>query len=132
MKNSTCAGSDYGDYRRAATACHRQTLSVNAAAHTLIFLHAIILMVGGQDTYAKVPVGFEVQDWSGFSCNPDDKLGHFFHGPAPALVAPEILVRGCTCADVNGGVPACRVALAISAMYELIEWWQRWNGSGSG
>lgn len=73
--------------------------------YTLIFLHAIILMVGGQYTYAKVPVGFEVQEWLGLSRNPYDKLGHFFRGLVPALVAREILVRGCTCADVNGGVP---------------------------
>ena len=69
--------------------------------YTLIFFHAIILMVGGQYTYAKVPVGFEVQEWLGLSRNPYDKLGHFFQGLVPALVAREILVRG---------------------MYVLIEW----------
>ncbi|HGT6933217.1 TPA: DUF2238 domain-containing protein [Escherichia coli] len=62
--------------------------------YTLIFFHAIILMVGGQYTYAKVPVGFEVQEWLGLSRNPYDKLGHFFQGLVPALVAREILVRG--------------------------------------
>lgn len=46
--------------------------------YTLIFFHAIILMVGGMYTYAKVPVGFEVQEWLGLSRNPYDKLGHFF------------------------------------------------------
>lgn len=92
--------------------------------YTLIFLHAIILMVGGQYTYAKVPVGFEVQEWLGLSRNPYDKLGHFFRGLVPALVAREILVRGMY---VRGrkmvAFPVCCVALAISAMYELIEWW---------
>lgn len=62
--------------------------------YTLIFFHAIILMVGGMYTYAKVPVGFEVQEWLGLSRNPYDKLGHFFQGLVPALVAREILVRG--------------------------------------
>ncbi|EPY0013745.1 DUF2238 domain-containing protein [Escherichia coli] len=62
--------------------------------YTLIFFHAIILMVGGQYTYAKVPVGFEVQEWLKLSRNPYDKLGHFFQGLVPALVAREILVRG--------------------------------------
>lgn len=92
--------------------------------YTLIFLHAIILMVGGQYTYAKVPVGFEVQEWLGLSRNPYDKLGHFFRGLVPALVAREILVRGMY---VRGrkmvAFLVCCVALAISAMYELIEWW---------
>lgn len=81
-------------------------------------------MVGGMYTYAKVPIGFDVQAWLGLSRNPYDKLGHFFQGLVPALAAREILVRG---AFVRGrkmlGFVVCCIALAISAMYELIEWW---------
>lgn len=89
----------------------------------LIFLHAIILMVGGLYTYAKVPIGFEVQEWLNLSRNPYDKLGHFFQGLVPALAAREILIRG---GYVRGrkmvAFLVCCVALAISALYELIEW----------
>ena len=92
--------------------------------YTLVFFHAIILMVGGMYTYAKVPVGFEVQEMLGLSRNPYDKLGHFFQGLVPALAAREILLRG---GYVRGykmtGFLVCCVALAISATYELIEWW---------
>lgn len=92
--------------------------------YTLIFLHAIILMVGGMYTYAKVPIGFDVQEWLNLSRNPYDKLGHFFRGLVPALTAREILVRGNI---VRGrkmlAFLVCCVALAISATYELIEWW---------
>lgn len=92
--------------------------------YTLIFFHAIILMVGGMYTYAKVPIGFEVQEWLNLSRNPYDKLGHFFQGLVPALAAREILVRG---GYVNGpkmtSFLVCCIALAISATYELIEWW---------
>ncbi|SQI27747.1 Inner membrane protein yjdF [Salmonella enterica subsp. arizonae] len=42
-------------------------------------------MVGGMYTYAKVPIGFEVQEWLELSRNPYDKLGHFFQGLVPAL-----------------------------------------------
>lgn len=91
--------------------------------YTLIFFHAIILMVGGLYTYAKVPIGFDVQEWFGLSRNPYDKLGHFFQGLVPALAAREILVRG---GYVRGrkmiAFLVCCVALAISAVYELIEW----------
>lgn len=84
-------------------------------------------MVGGQYTYAKVPVGFEVQEWLGLSRNPYDKLGHFFQGLVPALVAREILVRGMY---VRGrkmvAFLVCCVALAISAMYES-SGGQRWQ-----
>ena len=92
--------------------------------YALIFWHAIILMVGGMYTYAKVPVGFEVQEMFNLSRNPYDKLGHFFQGLVPALAAREILVRG---GYVNGrkmtAFLVCCIALAISATYELIEWW---------
>ncbi len=92
--------------------------------YLLIFFHAIILMVGGMYTYAKVPIGFDVQAWFGLSRNPYDKLGHFFQGLVPALAAREILLRG---GYVQGrkmvAFVVCCIALAISAMYELIEWW---------
>ena len=92
--------------------------------YTLIFFHAIILMVGGQYTYAKVPIGFDVQAWFDLSRNPYDKLGHFFQGLVPALATREILLRG---RIVRGrkmlAFLVCCVALAISATYELIEWW---------
>ncbi|EOC3059683.1 DUF2238 domain-containing protein [Cronobacter dublinensis] len=92
--------------------------------YVLIFFHAIILMVGGMYTYAKVPVGFDVQAWLNLSRNPYDKLGHFFQGLVPALAAREILLRG---GYVHGrkmlAFVVCCIALAISAVYELIEWW---------
>lgn len=92
--------------------------------YALIFFHAMILMVGGQYTYAKVPIGFDVQAWFNLSRNPYDKLGHFFQGLVPALAAREILLRG---EIVRGrkmlAFLVCCVALAISATYELIEWW---------
>lgn len=90
-------------------------------------------MVGGQYTYAKVPVGFEVQEWLGLSRNPYDKLGHFSRGWCLHWWH-EILVRGMY---VRGrkmvAFLVCCVALAISAMYELIEWWAalamgQWSG----
>ncbi|ELY7488600.1 DUF2238 domain-containing protein [Cronobacter turicensis] len=92
--------------------------------YVLIFFHAIILMVGGMYTYAKVPLGFDVQAWLDLSRNPYDKLGHFFQGLVPALAAREILLRG---GYVHGrkmlAFVVCCIALAISAVYELIEWW---------
>ncbi|BEO45129.1 membrane protein [Serratia marcescens] len=92
--------------------------------YTLIFFHALILIFGGMYSYARVPLGFEVQQWLGLDRNPYDKLGHFFQGLVPALAAREILLRG---SYVQGrkmlGFVVCCIALAISALYELIEWW---------
>lgn len=89
-----------------------------------IFLHALVLIVGGTYTYARVPFGFDLAEMFGLSRNPYDKIGHFFQGFAPALVAREILIRG---AFVRGRkmlafLVVC-VVLAISATYELVEWW---------
>jgi putative membrane protein len=88
-----------------------------------IFLHALVLMLGAMYTYARVPLGFDLAEWLGLTRNPYDKIGHFFQGFVPALVAREILLRG---HFVRGKkmlafVVVC-VVLAISATYELIEW----------
>ncbi|WP_179958165.1 DUF2238 domain-containing protein [Chitinimonas arctica] len=91
--------------------------------YTLVFVHALILIVGGIYTYARVPVGFWVQDWLSLSRNPYDKLGHFAQGLVPALLAREVLLRG---GHVSGrkmaGFLAICVAMAVSAWYELVEW----------
>jgi len=91
--------------------------------YALIFVHALVLMLGGAYTYARVPLGFHLAEVLGLSRNPYDKIGHFFQGFVPALAAREILVRG---AHVRGAkmlafVVVC-IVLAISATYELIEW----------
>ena len=91
--------------------------------YVLIFAHAAVLIMGGAYTYARVPLGFQIQEALGLARNPYDKIGHFFQGFVPALVAREILVRG---GHVRTGkmlaFVAASVALAISALYELIEW----------
>jgi len=89
----------------------------------LIFAHSIVLIIGGMYTYARVPLGFEVEEWLGLSRNPYDKVGHFFQGFVPAIASREILIRGCF---VNGNrmrvfLIFC-IVLAISATYELFEW----------
>ena len=92
--------------------------------YALIALHAIVLIVGGAYTYARVPLGFWLQDALHLARNPYDRIGHFMQGFVPALVAREILLRG---RHVNGrgmaGFLSVCVALAVSALYELVEWW---------
>ncbi|NJD25829.1 MAG: DUF2238 domain-containing protein [Betaproteobacteria bacterium] len=91
--------------------------------YVLIFVHALILMLGGAYTYARVPLGFQLAEWLDLARNPYDKIGHFFQGLVPALVAREILLRK---AVVRAGkmlafLVIC-IVLAVSATYELIEW----------
>ncbi len=89
----------------------------------LIFLHCIVLIVGGAYSYARVPLGFMLQQWLELDRNPYDKIGHFFQGLVPAIAAREILWRGAyvSSAKMLNFLIIC-VVLAISASYELIEW----------
>lgn len=89
-----------------------------------IFLHALILIVGGAYSYARVPAGFWVQELFDLSRNPYDKLGHFFQGFAPVLIGREILLRNqiLKAGKMLAFICIC-IVLAISAVYELLEWW---------
>jgi putative membrane protein len=81
-------------------------------------------MVGGHYTYAEVPLFDWIRDWLDLERNNYDKIGHFMQGFVPAIVAREILVRNAIIAGKGWMffIVVC-ICLAISAFYELIEWW---------
>ncbi|WP_223811247.1 DUF2238 domain-containing protein [Rhizorhabdus histidinilytica] len=88
----------------------------------LIGFHGLVLMLGGAYTYARVPIGFAVQDWLGLARNPYDRFGHLMQGFVPAIVIREIFVRGAVLRARNLLTPiVLLICLAISALYELIE-----------
>ena len=101
-------------------------------AYRLILVHALILMLGGHYTYAKVPLGFWMEDWFGFTRNNYDRIGHFAQGFVPAIIAREILLRQ---TPLTRGkwlfTIVTAICLAISACYEFIEWFAAVVG-GSG
>jgi putative membrane protein len=92
--------------------------------YTLLAVHALILMVGGHYTYARVPLGFWVQNFFGFTRNHYDRLGHFAQGFIPAILVREILLRT---SPLRPGrwlfALVTAMCLAFSACYEFIEWW---------
>ncbi|HMW51374.1 MAG TPA: DUF2238 domain-containing protein [Rhodocyclaceae bacterium] len=103
-------------------ASHRR-FPLTPLLQTLIALHALVLIVGGVWTYARVPFGFWLQDVFHLARNPYDRIGHFMQGFVPALAAREVLLRR---GIVRGRgwlffLVTC-VCLAVSALYELIEW----------
>jgi putative membrane protein len=111
-------------------ACSYRRFPLSGLLYALIFAHALILIAGGAYTYARVPFGFWLQDVLGTVRNPYDKIGHFAQGLVPALVAKEILWRGGYVTTPGNGRSgrmiaflAICIAMAISAWYELIEWW---------
>lgn len=89
----------------------------------LILAHCVVLMVGGHYTYAEVPLFDWLAGPMGWQRNNYDKLGHFMQGFVPVMIAREIMLRR---QIVNGrgwlALLAASVTLAISALYELIEW----------
>jgi len=102
----------------------RRRFPLTDLLYACIFVHCCVLMLGGAYTYANVPMGFQMQEWLGTSRNPYDKIGHFMQGFVPALIAREILLRGEFVRGRRMAAFLCVcVALAISAVYELIEWW---------
>jgi len=92
--------------------------------YRLLFLHSLILILGGHYTYARVPLGYWVQDLFDLARNHYDRLGHLAQGFIPAILVREILRRQISA--LKGGwlffVVTC-VCLAFSAFYEMIEWW---------
>jgi putative membrane protein len=101
----------------------RRTFPLTPLVYWLILLHCIVLMVGGHYTYAEVPLFDWIRDAFGLARNNYDKVGHLMQGFVPALVARELLIRK---AVVRGRgwlnfVVLC-FCLALSAIYELIEW----------
>jgi len=101
-------------------------------AYVLIALHAVVLMVGGHYTYAEVPLGFWVRDALHLARNHYDRLGHFMQGCVPAILVREVLLRKTPLR--RGGwlfFLTTSVCLAISAVYEFIEWWSAVLGGGA-
>ncbi|MGW8287386.1 MAG: DUF2238 domain-containing protein [Desulfobulbales bacterium] len=93
-------------------------------AYFLILIHCIILMVGGHYTYAEVPLFNWIRDYFSMERNNYDKIGHLAQGFIPALIAREVLLRLKIVAKRGwlSFIIVC-ICLAISAFYELVEWW---------
>jgi len=108
----------------AILALTRKRFPLTPLLYLLILLHAIILMVGGHYTYAEVPLFEWLKEPFGMTRNNYDKLGHFAQGFVPAMVAREILIRRqvVNSAAWRNFFIVC-TCLAISAFYELVEWW---------
>ena len=114
-------------------AATRKKFPLTPLLYVLILLHSIVLMVGGHYTYAEVPLFDDLSRLLGGEQNNYDKLGHLMQGFVPALVGRELLIR---LHVVNGRgwlnfIIVC-ICLAISAVYELIEWAVAWLTGADG
>lgn len=104
-------------------AATRRRYPLTDLLYALITMHALVLILGGAYSYARVPLGFWLADLFDLQRNPYDRIGHFFQGFVPAMVAREIFLRGghVRSPRMRAFLIVCTV-LAISAAYELVEW----------
>jgi len=92
--------------------------------YMLILIHCVMLMVGGHYTYAEVPLFDWLKDYFGMARNNYDKIGHLAQGFIPAIIAREIFLRK-SVIKKSGWLNFSIICfcLALSAFYEIIEWW---------
>ncbi len=91
-------------------------------AYALIAIHAVILMIGGHYTYARMPLFDWLRDALHLDRNYYDRLGHLAQGFVPAMIAREVLL--CRSPLRKGPLLTylvLSICLAISAAYELVE-----------
>jgi putative membrane protein len=92
--------------------------------YTLIFIHALILIIGGHFTYAREPLFSWLRDHFHLSRNYYDRVGHFAQGFVPALVAREVLIRNQVVMKRGAWLFILCISIcgAITSAYELFEW----------
>lgn len=102
----------------------RERFPLTPLLYRLLFVHALILIVGGHYTYEHVPPGNWVRDWLDLERNNYDRLGHVAQGFIPAILVREILLRS---SPLRAGkwllVIVTSICLAFSAFFEMLEWW---------
>ncbi|MHC1717941.1 MAG: DUF2238 domain-containing protein [Acidaminococcaceae bacterium] len=90
--------------------------------YTLLWLHAIILIVGGHYTYAEMPLFNWLRDSFDLGRNYYDRVGHFAQGFVPAMVTREVLLRRTPLKHGKWlNFITVSICLALSAAYELFE-----------
>ena len=105
-------------------AATRRGFPLTRMLYWLIFAHALVLILGGHYTYARVPLGFWAQEWFDLARNHYDRFGHLVQGFVPAIIVREVLLRRSPL--VRGKMlfflTLC-VCAFITVSYEFIEWW---------
>jgi putative membrane protein len=102
----------------------RNRFPLTPLVYGLILVHCVILMYGGHYTYAEAPLGEWMRELLGGFRNDYDKIGHFAQGFIPVMIAREVTIRLGVFTSVawRNFFLVC-FCLAVSAFYELIEWW---------
>ncbi|WP_203364355.1 DUF2238 domain-containing protein [Bacillus sp. REN10] len=91
-------------------------------SYTIMAILAVLMFIGGHYTYSDVPLFEWLQDQLDLKRNDYDRFGHFLKGLF-AIVIREIVLRK---TPITAGAwlffIVVSIMLAISALYEIIEW----------
>lgn len=90
--------------------------------YIFLWIHALILIIGGHYTYAEMPLFNWIKHTFNLSRNYYDRLGHLAQGFIPALVIREFLIKKHILSNKKflNFIVIC-ICLSISAFYEIIE-----------
>lgn len=91
-------------------------------SYTLITIFMILHVIGSHYTYAEVPFGYLLQDWTGADRNMYDRLVHYSFGFLLAYPIREIFMRITKAKGVWSYYLPFELVLAFSGLYEIIEW----------
>ncbi len=92
------------------------------ASYVLISLYLCLHVYGSKYTYAENPVGYWLQDLFDLSRNHYDRVVHFSFGLLLTYPMLEIFINWLGYPPKTARFAPIVVTLAISAVYELIEW----------
>jgi putative membrane protein len=103
--------------------CTYKRFTFTYLTYVMILLHCYVLFIGGHYTYAEVPAFNWVRDVFHQSRNNYDKVGHFFQGFVPAMIARELFIR-LHIIQKKTWMPVLIICVCgtISLLYELLEW----------
>lgn len=91
-------------------------------SYFIIAILSITMFIGAHYTYSKVPLFNLIKDNFDFNRNHYDRFGHFIKGLF-AIVIREVLIRKTPLTKGPWlGAVTLSFALAIGALYEIIEW----------
>ena len=95
---------------------------LSKVSYTLIALFGVLHVIGSHYTYSLVPFGYMLERWFGAERNMYDRMVHFAFGFLLAYPIREAFLRIAKVRGFWGYYLPLDVTLALSAVYEIVEW----------
>lgn len=90
--------------------------------YIIVTILAILMFIGGHYTYAKVPFFSWIKDEFHWHRNNYDRFGHFAKGLFVIIIREILIRKSCLSPSKWLIFITLSITLAISALYEIVEW----------